>query len=241
MTSRLIKIFLCAAGILVLAAAAERLACLFHDTLTAHRLLLSKDKFSGLTVRDGLWLIFIAELLLGVALLFLKNNLIRLCLLAWATTNYFLIKAAYLFEHIPLKHTSIGRLSDPFHLAQWWPEKVSALVAYYLLAGAYLALAWLGWQHWREMRRNQVVVQTGRDGFWKMSCPECGGHVKFALTNEGNKIPCPHCAKPMKLRRDDSLKMSCFFCQGHIAFPAHALGTKMPCPHCHNDITLKEL
>jgi predicted RNA-binding Zn-ribbon protein involved in translation (DUF1610 family) len=74
----------------------------------------------------------------------------------------------------------------------------------------------------------------------KMSCPACGGHVKFAVRNLGAQILCPHCAKPIKLRREENLKMSCFFCHGHIEFPAHALGAKMACPHCKMDITLKE-
>jgi hypothetical protein len=86
-------------------------------------------------------------------------------------------------------------------------------------------------------------------GFWSVNqkplhptqtliCWACGGHIKFALENAGRQTSCPHCAKPVKLRREENLKMSCFFCQGHIEFPAYALGTKLPCPHCRKDITL---
>jgi uncharacterized paraquat-inducible protein A len=74
----------------------------------------------------------------------------------------------------------------------------------------------------------------------RMSCPACGGHIKFSKRNLGQQTPCPHCQKAVTLRRDENLKMSCFFCNGHIEFPAHAIEQKLKCPHCHMDIGLKE-
>lgn len=75
----------------------------------------------------------------------------------------------------------------------------------------------------------------------KMFCSSCGGHIKFAIQNVGQIIPCPHCQKTITLQKPDkSLKMSCFFCKEHIEFPIHALGQKTKCPHCSMDITLKE-
>jgi ribosomal protein S27E len=71
--------------------------------------------------------------------------------------------------------------------------------AYYLLLGAYLSVGCLWFWQVKWERKPRVKVQTGRDGFWKMSCPGCGGHVKFAIANEGHKIPCPHCAKLLTL------------------------------------------
>jgi hypothetical protein len=77
--------------------------------------------------------------------------------------------------------------------------------------------------------------------FQKMSCPSCGGHVKFPLRNLGRVINCPHCQGTIALRNpDEQLKIACFFCHGHIEFPSHALGAKIPCPHCKMGITLKE-
>lgn len=122
-------------------------------------------------------------------------------------------------------------------------------------------------KHWHEARDADLVAsdraglplisrcaaflfgKAGRPGrprrlasdLLKMSCPGCGGHIKFAPQNLSQKTNCPHCEQPVTLRPpDETLKMSCFFCHGHVQFPAHALGTKMPCPHCKMDITLKE-
>ena len=241
MTSNLTKKFLFSAGILVLAAAGVRFANLFHDTLAAHRLLQAKDKFFGLNVRDELWILIVAELLVGAALLLLKSTSTRLYLLAWAMTNFLLIKLAIQSQGIQIEKSFIGSLSDPFHLTHGITGQVLAIIPYYLLLGAYLSLGWLWLREVKWERKPRVKVQTGRDGFWKMSCPACGGHVKFALQNEGQKIPCPHCEKMLMLRREENLKMSCFFCAGHIEFPAYALGQKIACPHCRKDITLKEL
>jgi uncharacterized paraquat-inducible protein A len=76
--------------------------------------------------------------------------------------------------------------------------------------------------------------------FEKMTCPGCGVHIRFAIQNVGQNIPCPQCQTLITLRKPDLLKTLCFFCKGHIEFPAHAIGQKIHCPHCQMDITLKE-
>ena len=240
MDIKIINKFLFSAGVIVLAAACLRSAILFQDTLASRMLLAAKDTFFGLQVRHELWALMLAELLVAGGLFFLGNTVTRLMLLAWAATNYLLFKFALASENIKLQTSFLGSLSDPFHLTHGITGQVLAIIPYYLLLGAYLSLGWLWLRQVKWERKPRVKVQTGRDGFWKMSCPGCGGHVKFALPNEGQKIPCPHCKKLLTLRREENLKMSCFFCQGHIAFPAYALGTKTHCPHCNKDITLKE-
>ena len=237
---KIINKFLFSAGVIVLAAAFLRCAILFQDTLASRMLLEGKDTFFGFQVRPELWVLALAEFLVAGGLFFLNNTLTRLMLLAWAATNYLLIKFALASENIKLQTSFIGSLSDPFHLAHGITGQVLAIIPYYLLLGAYLSLGWLWLRQVKWERKPRVKVQTGRDGFWKMSCPGCGGHVKFALQNEGQKIPCPHCEKVLTLRRAESLKMNCFFCAGHLEFPAHALGQKISCPHCRQDITLKE-
>ena len=73
-----------------------------------------------------------------------------------------------------------------------------------------------------------VVAETSKatDKSLKMSCSSCGGHIKFAVQNLGQRIACPHCQTAITLRQPENLKMSCFFCKGHIEFPSHALGQK---------------
>jgi hypothetical protein len=90
---------------------------------------------------------------------------------------------------------------------------------------------------WRERAAHKAELAAG---FLKVSCPSCGGHIKFSIQNLGQKMPCPHCQTNITLRKPENLKVSCYFCKGHIEFPAHAIGQKLKCPHCHMDIGLKE-
>lgn len=78
--------------------------------------------------------------------------------------------------------------------------------------------------------------------YLKMSCPACGGRVKFAVQNIGQQISCPHCQAAITLRKpEEKLRMTCVLCRGSIEFPAHALGQKISCPHCAKTITLLKL
>ena len=120
-------------------------------------------------------------------------------------------------------------LESAFHLPVVYIFWLVVALWLYLLLAILFTLLW-PWLHRR----------LGLAEYLKMSCPTCGGHVKFSTSNLGRKIPCPHCETIIKLCRPDNLKMSCFFCAGHIEFPSHAIGEKMPCPHCKMDITLKE-
>jgi len=97
-----------------------------------------------------------------------------------------------------------------------------------------LLLPWLA-----KAARATRLLRQAADQF-KMSCPGCGTHIKFASQNLGQKTHCPQCQTAITLRKPDLMKMACFFCKEHIEFPSHAIGDKMPCPHCKMDITLME-
>ena len=124
----------------------------------------------------------------------------------------------------------MGTLTDPLHFARGTIGLVFEFIPVYLLLGSYAAFAGL----WLERGRARAAETQ------KLFCPACGGHIKFAIQNLGQKIPCPHCQKTITLRKPENLKMSCFFCQGHIEFPSHVIGEKISCPHCKMEITLKE-
>jgi DNA-directed RNA polymerase subunit RPC12/RpoP len=240
METKSLRWFLMSAAIFVMMSSLIRFAILFQDTLASRMMLSASDKLLGFSVHDELWMLAVIELVVSGCLLFMSNTLNRLLLLAWATTNYFVLKFGFVCHDINPSTTAIGSLSDPFHLAHGISAQILNLVPLYLLLGSYVSLGWIWLDYFKKNHPNRVMMQTGRDGFWKMSCPACGGHVKFGLQNEGQKIPCPHCGEMLTLRRNEHLKMSCFFCKKHIEFPAHALGRKIACPHCRKDITLKE-
>ncbi len=120
-----------------------------------------------------------------------------------------------------------------FAVPSSWVDALLQIMTAYLLLGSSISLFSLWYCQTPHMLKALAKFQ-------KMSCPACGGHIRFVIQNIGQKIPCPHCQKTITLRKQENLKMSCFFCEGHIEFPPHALGQKMSCPHCEKDITLKE-
>ena len=186
------------------------------------------DPILGITSRQLLPIVGIVEIIIASFCLFSNKRILSLMLVAWLATN-FLVYVISLYSmgcHLPYgwinHHTVPGNLS-PF-LSDWLVVATSAI----MIIGGGTAI-------WVEHKSAEAAI------FQKMSCPACGGHIKFETANLGQKIPCPHCRNIITLRVAENIKMSCFFCLGHIEFPAHALGRKMPCPHCRNDITLKEL
>ncbi len=183
-----------------------------------------KDPMFGLGFRWLMVAAAIIHLTLSFIVLFTKHKMLGLGLTIWIAAN-FLVYRIGLWE-MGWAHSS-GFNFDGVGFSLKATDIITVWIALFLLVAS-CVLLWIG------NRRIQAVA------FLKNFCPACGGHVKFAVENEGRQIPCPHCAKPMKLRREENLRMSCFFCHEHISFPAHALGQKIACPHCKMDITLKE-
>jgi hypothetical protein len=183
-----------------------------------------KDPIFGLGFRWLMGATAIIHLTLSFLILFTKRKLLGLGLTIWIVGNFLVYRIG--LWTMGWMHSS-GFNFDGIGISLKATDVITVWIALFLLAAS-CVVCWMG------NRRIQATT------FLKNFCPACGGHVKFAFENEGRQIPCPHCAKPMKLRREDNLKMSCFFCHEHISFPAHAIGQKIACPHCKMDITLKE-
>lgn len=227
MSQKLTRAFVLSAGGLLLAAALARFFIFVENSPLLHR----PDALLGIPLQLGVVLVGGVELGVALACLFGTRTGLQAALLAWASLNYLVFRIGLVWMGVHQEWTCIGSLTDPLHLARGNSGgTTSYVIPSYLLVGSFAALLW----PW--LRR----VFPPASAFAKMSCPGCGGHIKFARHNLGQEIPCPHCKAGIILRKPENLKMSCYFCHGHIEFPSHALGTKMPCPHCRKDITLKE-
>ena len=154
---------------------------------------------------------------------------LSLSLVAWLAANLCLYRAGLWM--MGWQHSN-GLLIEPLGISLRVSDAILSIASFFLLVGSLAALL--------VKRKTLSLIQGSTSDSIKLSCPACGGHVKFASQNIGQKIPCPHCQTIIKLRKPDLLKMSCFFCQEHIEFPSHCIGEKMPCPHCNKDITLME-
>jgi hypothetical protein len=221
-----IKFFIYSAGGILLAAALIR----FLTAAGSAPALALPEPVLGIPLRYAVLLVGGFELVVALICLFGRRAGLQLGWLAWLATNYAVYRIGLLTMGMHQQGTCIGSLTDPLHLARGTLGIITGLLPLYLLLGSYAAVIWL----WLEGRRVKATK------FFKMSCPACGVHIRFADQNLGQKIPCPHCQKNITLRKPDLLKMACFFCKEHIEFPPHAIGEKMPCPHCNMGITLKE-
>lgn len=219
-----VRHFIRCAGGLLLAAALTR----FLIAISSAQSLALPDPVLGIPLRLAVLLAGALELGAALFCLFGSRTRLQIAALVWLATNLVVYHVGLYWMKVHPQGTFLGSLTDPLHLAGTKMGLVVRVLPVVFVVGSYATAISV----WRGARRKQ---------FLKMSCPGCGGHIKFAFQNLGQKVSCPHCQTSVILRPpDESLKMSCFFCQGHIAFPSHALGQKMPCPHCQKDITLQE-
>jgi hypothetical protein len=203
------------------------------------------DPLAFIPLRYSTLIVGLAELAVAWVCLFGRRLGVQIAWLVWLGTSYLVFWVAVSAMGIHPQATAIGAVTDPLRWDHGTTGLLTKALPWVLALGSYAAALafWLSREgrgmRLAEARRFQDLQDTGA-GLVKMTCPACGGHVKFPGANAGQQLPCPHCQAVVTLRRPENLKMACFFCQGHIEFPAHAIGTKMACPHCNMDITLKE-
>lgn len=219
-----IPIFLNSAGALLLALA----SALFLINLTSpHDLVQPRDPIFLMPFNELFWIIGNMAAVMALICFFSERPALPIFLLAWLAFYFWIYRIGLLANGCHDLTGFLGSFTDAFGV----PAKAAGIMAdavfIYLLGGSLIVL-------W-AVRRLPPPVQ-----FQRMSCPACGAHVKFAMENLGQQLPCPQCKTAITLRKPENLKMSCFFCHEHIEFPAHAIGEKLKCPHCNMDITLKE-
>jgi hypothetical protein len=185
------------------------------------------DPIFALPFHDLMLWVGLAELAVACLCLFTSKRTLSLGLLAWlvVTLTAYRIGLWTMGWHHP--YAWVAGLVNGLDISPWVADLMIGATSAYLLVGSMAML-------WFERRTAQAAQSL------KMSCPTCGGHIKFAIQNLGQQIPCPHCQAAITLRKSDLLKITCYFCKEHIEFPAHALGQKVSCPHCKKEITLKE-
>lgn len=234
MSQTWIKSFTKSAGSILLAAALSR----FLIALGSAPFLSLPDPALGLPIRYTVLIVGGIELLVALICLFGKSVHFKTGWLAWLATNYIVFQIGLFWMHCHPQATCIGSLTDPLHFARGLYGWITALLPIYFVLGSYTTLIWL-WVRGRDaMPRVPAGRQVSPTDFVKMFCPACGGHIKFANENMGQRIPCPHCQTVIVLQTQGTFKMSCVLCNGHIEFPAHAVGQKIQCPHCAKPITL---
>jgi len=224
-------VYVIGAGLLALAL--ER----FMVSLSPARLLGLPDPVLGIPLRLVALAVGGLELLVAGVCLFGQRPGVKTGLIAWLAANLLVYQMGVISYGCRQRWTGLGPLTDPLDLG-FGPASFGhgfVLPGFLLVASTVLLLLpWLA-----KAARATRLLRQAADQF-KMSCPGCGTHIKFASQNLGQKTHCPQCQTAITLRKPDLMKMACFFCKEHIEFPSHAIGDKMPCPHCKMDITLME-
>lgn len=192
------------------------------------------DPAIGIPLRYSVLIAGGIEFLVAFICLFGERVNLQIGWLAWLATNFIVFRIGLFWMHCHPQATCIGSLTDPLHLSRGMTGMIVALLPVYLALGSYTALIWLWFVAPKHSEGDYGVVA----GLIKISCPACGGHIKFAALNLGLRIPCPHCRSAIILREPETLKMSCVSCGGHIEFPSYAVGQRILCPHCSKTITL---
>ncbi len=239
MNAKWIKFFIPSAGAILLAAALMR----FIIAVGNAQIMPLPEPMLGIQLRYAVLMVGGFELVVALICLFGKHAGLQIGWLAWLSTNYIVFQAALWWTHCQLQGTCLGSLTDPLRLSRGTSGLIMTFVPLYLAAGSFAAGFWLAFSKDARTARQLAAQELAgqRDtaaGLLKMPCPACGVHIKFAIQNLGQHIPCPHCQSTITLRKPENLKMTCVLCGGHVEFPAHALGQKIPCPHCAKTITL---
>jgi DNA-directed RNA polymerase subunit RPC12/RpoP len=226
MQSKVTRWFTDLAGALLLAAS----TAMFISNGASAGFVQPRDPLFGISMPMVFWLVGAAGCGVGLVCLFGKQAWLKLNLVLWFALNFWAYQLGLFWTAGPRGFNGYwGNLADAFGISSIAAGLILKMFFLYLLIGGFISL---------------FLPSLGKtpghaDDYMKISCPSCGGHVKFAAQNIGQQIACPHCQSAVTLRKpDENLKMTCVLCGGNIEFPAHALGQKIPCPHCAKTITL---
>ncbi|MGH7940532.1 MAG: hypothetical protein ACREFR_05620 [Limisphaerales bacterium] len=220
-----IAIFINSAGALLLAMAT---ALVLINWTSAPDYVSPRDPIFAVSVNDWFWIFAGLGGALALVCLFSDGMRRPLLLLAGVGFECLIIRIGLAWEGCRSLSGYLQGFSRAFSISAGMANAVADAVFAYLFIGSCVALL--------LERRLPADLQ-----WQKMSCPSCGGRVKFPIQNLGQMTDCPHCQALVTLRKpEEILKMACYFCKEHVEFPAHALGRKIKCPHCKIEIGLKE-
>ena len=191
------------------------------------------DPIFTISITKLFWVVGALESLVALICIFRKHVSLPITLVLWLALNFTLYQICLWVTGVSGGFKGyLGDVSAAFGISYRSADLMLKILFLYLLIGSFLSFLWL----WIKKESNEI--QSNTNGCLKTSCPACGGYIRFATQNLGQKIPCPHCREPITLQTLGNLKMSCVLCDGHIEFPIRALGQKISCPHCRATITL---
>jgi hypothetical protein len=147
------RLFLCVAGVLLLATAAAKLIGSFGN---AH-ILQHSDPIIGLTYRQLFGVVGAIELIVALVCFFGKRITLQAGLVACLATTFAAYRQGLVWIGYRKPCSCLGNLTDALHIPPQTADTAMKVMLAYLLVGSYATLFWLWRQHGKAGGRIQNV------------------------------------------------------------------------------------
>jgi hypothetical protein len=153
MKSKLIRIFIISAGVLLLTVGLAKLV----SASGSARILQSIDPILLISFRNVFWMVGAIELIIALICLFGKGIGLQAGLTAWLTINFVLYHfcRSWINYHKPC--SCLGNLTDTLHIPPQTADMAMKIILAYLLIGSYATLFWL-WRQRKKAVQPQVTI-----------------------------------------------------------------------------------
>ena len=186
MQSKMIRLFMNSAGLLLLAVGAALIISIGADA----GFVPPREPLFGISMRTVFWLVGATACSCGLVCLLSGRVWLQINMIMWLALN-FLIYQCGLFGTVGSRSFEgyWDALGDTFHIAPSTLSHALTLIFGYLLTGSILLLLWLMIHPFHKHR----------DFFLKNYCFYCNGKIEFPSDGIGRSIVCPHCKAMLTL------------------------------------------
>lgn len=166
-------------------------AAMFISIVAGDGWVTPRDPLFKVSMAAVFWAVGTADLVVGLVCLFSKQAWLKVTLILWLAINFLAYQLGLSWFVGPHSFGGYwGNLAAAFHVTPGTAYWTSVLVYVYLLSGSVVSLLWPLWHN----------LKKDAEGYFKMSCPNCGGHIEFPVHGIGLGIACPHCAAAITLQ-----------------------------------------
>lgn len=150
MKHKIIRLFLCFAGILLLATAVAKLV---SASGSAH-ILQNLDPILAISFRYVFLIVGMLEFFIALVCFFSKRIWLSAGLVAWLATGFLVYRISLVAVGYHRPCSCLGNLTDALHIAPQTADMAMKIILAYLLIGSYATLFWL----WRQRKKASQML-----------------------------------------------------------------------------------
>lgn len=158
MQSKLIRLFVTVAGLLLLATAIAKIV----SSGGSSRIMQESDPLLKISFREVFRVIGLIELMIALICLLSRRVILQVALIAWLSTSFSLYHFGVYWIGYRKPCPCLGNLTDALNIPPQVADIVMKVILAYMLIGSYAALLWL----WRQHKRISATAPawwTGSD------------------------------------------------------------------------------